>query len=110
MCVGRILYYGEFRVPTPVGPRTNRGPNEIRTVIIPNICDSYLLLQCMLQSWYLAVDMQLFWLSPLVLYSLWRWPRVGLIKLAVLVVISIIIPFYVAWVYKIKAPIPLTLK
>lgn len=93
-----------------VGSTTKRRSKEQRTVITPNICDSRVLLQCMLQSWYLAVDMQLFWLSPLVLYSLWRWPRVGLIKLAVLVVVSIIIPFYVAWVYKIKAPIPLTLK
>jgi len=30
------------------------------------------------QAWYLAVDMQLFILSPLFVYPLWRWKRAGL--------------------------------
>ncbi|XP_063234468.1 nose resistant to fluoxetine protein 6-like [Bacillus rossius redtenbacheri] len=32
---------------------------------------------CIVQSWYLATDMQFYWLSPLVLYPLWRWPKAG---------------------------------
>uniref|UniRef100_A0A1B6KJC8 Acyltransferase 3 domain-containing protein n=2 Tax=Graphocephala atropunctata TaxID=36148 RepID=A0A1B6KJC8_9HEMI len=63
---------------------------------------------CMMQSWYLAADMQLFLLSPLVLYPLGRRPRVGLLILALLTVLSIIIPFLVAYVDYIKTPIPIT--
>ncbi|XP_075226493.1 nose resistant to fluoxetine protein 6-like [Lycorma delicatula] len=63
---------------------------------------------CMMQSWYLAADMQMFWLSPLLLYPLWRWPKFGLIEGFVLIIISIIIPFYIAFVEEIKTPIPLS--
>lgn len=62
----------------------------------------------MLQSWYLAADMQMFWATPFVLYPLWRWPVVGYIELAILLALSVAAPFYVAWYYKIAAPIPLT--
>lgn len=31
------------------------------------------------ESWYLACDMQMFWISPLFIYPLWRWKRGGLI-------------------------------
>ncbi|XP_054271530.1 nose resistant to fluoxetine protein 6-like [Macrosteles quadrilineatus] len=63
---------------------------------------------CMMQSWYLAADMQLFWLSPLVLYPLWRWPRLGLTNLFLLAIVSIIVPFVVAFVDQIKTPIPIS--
>uniref|UniRef100_A0A8D7ZYQ8 Nose resistant to fluoxetine protein 6 n=1 Tax=Culex pipiens TaxID=7175 RepID=A0A8D7ZYQ8_CULPI len=43
---------------------------------------------CIGHSWYLSVDMQLFLLSPLIIYPLWRWgPRV-LIAVAVLILAS----------------------
>jgi peptidoglycan/LPS O-acetylase OafA/YrhL len=35
-------------------------------------------LQCMLHAWYLAVDAQLYFLSPLLLIPLQRRPRFGL--------------------------------
>ncbi|XP_057379361.1 nose resistant to fluoxetine protein 6-like isoform X1 [Daphnia carinata] len=31
------------------------------------------------ESWYLSCDMQMFWISPLFIYPLWRWKRVGFI-------------------------------
>lgn len=31
------------------------------------------------ETWYLACDMQMFWISPLFIYPLWRWKRVGFI-------------------------------
>ena len=34
------------------------------------------------ETWYLAVDMQLFIISSLIIYPLWRWKRVGLTLLA----------------------------
>lgn len=33
--------------------------------------------QCMGQTWYLACDMQMFILSPLFIYPLWKWWKVG---------------------------------
>lgn len=35
-------------------------------------------LECMGETWYLACDMQMFLLSPLFIYPLWRWRRIGL--------------------------------
>ena len=39
-------------------------------------------LQCMGHTWYLSVDMQLFLVSPLLIYPLWRWKKYGLAWLA----------------------------
>ncbi|PSN45474.1 hypothetical protein C0J52_08664 [Blattella germanica] len=49
---------------------------------------------CMGQSWYLSVDMQLFWLSPLILYPLWKWPKKwNVILLSILTLAGIAAPF-----------------
>ncbi|PSN55353.1 Nose resistant to fluoxetine protein 6 [Blattella germanica] len=48
---------------------------------------------CMNQTWYLAVDMQLFWFSPIFLYTLVKWPRYGRMLLGFGIATSIIIPF-----------------
>uniref|UniRef100_A0A0P5TA70 Nose resistant to fluoxetine protein n=1 Tax=Daphnia magna TaxID=35525 RepID=A0A0P5TA70_9CRUS len=42
---------------------------------------------CMGQTWYLAVDMQLFVISPLIVYPLWRWKKPGLAWLAFIAVL-----------------------
>ena len=34
------------------------------------------------ETWYLAVDMQLFLMAPFLIYPLWRWKKVGLTLLA----------------------------
>jgi hypothetical protein len=47
--------------------------------------------------------MQLFWLSPLLLYPLARWPRQGKGLLAVVTVLSIIIPFAVTFAERLTA-------
>lgn len=31
------------------------------------------------ETWYLACDMQMFWISPLFIYPLWRWKKAGLV-------------------------------
>lgn len=44
---------------------------------------------CFGHSWYLMVDMQLYFLSPLVLYPIWRWKkRIGLMILLILTIAS----------------------
>ncbi|XP_055643556.1 nose resistant to fluoxetine protein 6-like [Toxorhynchites rutilus septentrionalis] len=43
---------------------------------------------CIGHSWYLSVDMQLYILSPLIIYPLWRWGRKILIAVVCLVLLS----------------------
>nr|CAD7427092.1 unnamed protein product [Timema monikensis] len=59
--------------------------------------------QCLPQSWWLAADMQLFLLSPLILYPLWKWPRYGRTQLLALLLVSVAVPFwytYTAAIYE----------
>ncbi|KAF2899933.1 hypothetical protein ILUMI_06250 [Ignelater luminosus] len=54
---------------------------------------------CMFQSWYLSADTQLFVLAPLIIYPLWKWPRIGETLLALSTLIAAIIPFVITFVY-----------
>ncbi|XP_068082889.1 nose resistant to fluoxetine protein 6 [Anabrus simplex] len=47
---------------------------------------------CVMQSWYLSADLQLFLLAPLVLYPLWRWPTAGKLLAAGLLILSVVPP------------------
>lgn len=40
-------------------------------------------LTSMSETWYLACDMQMYWLSPLFIYPLWRWKKAGLVWVSV---------------------------
>lgn len=51
----------------------------------------------MFQSWYLAVDSQLFFVAPLIIYLLYRSPRNGVRLLGVLVFISTLVPIVVTY-------------
>jgi hypothetical protein len=59
-----------------------------------------------MQSWYLGADMQMFWLAPIVLYPMWRWPVFGLIELVIVTVGSIASPFAVSYIYGWTSPLP----
>ncbi|XP_068628049.1 nose resistant to fluoxetine protein 6-like [Battus philenor] len=52
---------------------------------------------CMFQSWYLAVDTQLFFVAPIFIYSLWRWRRLGSVFLALATFVSLAIPSYITY-------------
>ncbi|KAL5284195.1 hypothetical protein ACFFRR_006458 [Megaselia abdita] len=43
---------------------------------------------CIQQTWYLAIDFQLFLFSPLILYGLWRWGQKCFIGAALLIALS----------------------
>ncbi|XP_055547729.1 nose resistant to fluoxetine protein 6-like [Wyeomyia smithii] len=43
---------------------------------------------CLGHTWYLSVDMQLYILSPLIVYPLWRWGRKFLIAIGCLILVS----------------------
>lgn len=62
-------------------------------------------LKCMGETWYLACDMQMFWLSPLLIYPLWRWHRAG--RAWVLAVTAVLIVATLA-VYYIEFNFPPT--
>ena len=57
----------------------------------------------MAETWYLANDMQLFLISPLLIYPLWRWKKAGLIWLSFITVGSLTANFVVHAVYGIAA-------
>ncbi|XP_057379360.1 nose resistant to fluoxetine protein 6-like [Daphnia carinata] len=43
----------------------------------------------MIESWSLACDMQMLWISPLFIYPLWRWKKAGLLWTVVCLLISL---------------------
>ncbi|KAK7866349.1 hypothetical protein R5R35_003276 [Gryllus longicercus] len=54
---------------------------------------------CLGHTWYLAVDMQLFWLSPLVLLPLWKLPRcIALSWSSLLLLVGWAVPFTIVYV------------
>ncbi|XP_008549691.1 O-acyltransferase like protein-like isoform X1 [Microplitis demolitor] len=55
---------------------------------------------CLGHTWYLAVDMQLFWLSPLIIYPLYKKPKIGLFILYSAIIASIITPAVIAGINK----------
>jgi len=54
---------------------------------------------CMGHTWYLACDMQLFVLAPVILYPLCRWPRAGYVLLTMALVSSVLTPMVLTAVY-----------
>ncbi|XP_077296659.1 nose resistant to fluoxetine protein 6-like [Arctopsyche grandis] len=52
---------------------------------------------CVAQTWYLSCDMQLFILSPIIIYPLLRWRRVGWTNMIFWIVVSQISVFVVAY-------------
>ncbi|KAJ1528901.1 hypothetical protein ONE63_007270 [Megalurothrips usitatus] len=64
--------------------------------------------RCMMQGWYLVADMQLHWLSPLLLYPLLRWRRAGLAWLCFLMAASAAAPAAMTYVGRLRAPLSLT--
>jgi peptidoglycan/LPS O-acetylase OafA/YrhL len=59
--------------------------------------------QCVGQSWYLNIDFQLYLISPVLLYALWKYPRICLSLLVLCVLGFVGVSFYVAWVNDLSA-------
>ena len=60
-------------------------------------------MKCMGETWYLAAEMQMFLLSPLVIYPLWRWKKLGLISLAALSLGTLAANFAVHAIYDLPS-------
>nr|XP_008192685.2 PREDICTED: nose resistant to fluoxetine protein 6-like [Tribolium castaneum] len=52
---------------------------------------------CVGQTWYLNIDMQLYVVSPLVFFALWKYPRICLPFLSLCVLALTGVGFYEAW-------------
>ncbi|CAG9858450.1 unnamed protein product [Phyllotreta striolata] len=50
---------------------------------------------CMFQSWYLAVDYHLFILAPIIIYPLWKRPKLGETMLLLCTIASVVLPFWI---------------
>lgn len=57
---------------------------------------------CVGTSWYLAADMQLFWLSPVLLFMLKKRPKIGVIIIFIGTMAGMVINFVNAYVNKIN--------
>ncbi|XP_058444050.1 nose resistant to fluoxetine protein 6-like [Malaya genurostris] len=60
---------------------------------------------CLGHSWYLSVDMQLFLLSPFIIYPLWRWGHRIAIAIALLIVTSMAFIFSATLKHDLRANI-----
>ncbi|XP_071822556.1 nose resistant to fluoxetine protein 6-like isoform X3 [Apostichopus japonicus] len=98
-----------------VAPHTYWGP-MMGTLMDRSRCESYwwtnlLYIQnffqfsshCFGVAWYLSVDMQLFLVSPFIIYSLYRSQRLGLLLTAVLVSASVIVNGIIVAEYHFRA-------
>ncbi|XP_059480843.1 O-acyltransferase like protein-like [Neocloeon triangulifer] len=47
---------------------------------------------CIVQTWYLGADMQLYLVAPLIIHLLWRWPTIGKQIFAFVFFLSMLIP------------------
>jgi peptidoglycan/LPS O-acetylase OafA/YrhL len=59
--------------------------------------------QCVIESWYLSIDFQLYLISPLLLCPLWKYPRACLSFLVLCVLGFVGVSFYVAWANDLNA-------
>ncbi|XP_055616401.1 nose resistant to fluoxetine protein 6-like [Toxorhynchites rutilus septentrionalis] len=57
---------------------------------------------CLGHSWYLSVDMQLFLLSPFIVYPLWKWGRKVLIIVGFLILFSMCYIIGVFFIYELR--------
>ncbi|KAF5288412.1 hypothetical protein FQR65_LT12025 [Abscondita terminalis] len=57
--------------------------------------------RCLAQTWYIAVDTQLYVISPIILILLQRKPKLGLILIGALIVCSSTTSFIITWIYNL---------
>ncbi|XP_062550333.1 nose resistant to fluoxetine protein 6-like [Armigeres subalbatus] len=63
---------------------------------------------CLGHSWYLSVDMQLFLISPLLIYPLWKWGKIMFIPVGLLILTSVISSFVMFMVYNLPGSVLIT--
>uniref|UniRef100_A0A182JNH6 Acyltransferase 3 domain-containing protein n=1 Tax=Anopheles christyi TaxID=43041 RepID=A0A182JNH6_9DIPT len=66
--------------------------------------------QCLIHTWYLAADFQLFVFGLLVLTLLWRFPKATFWTAVTLGVVGFVLPMLNTYLYAMDAMMPLTMK
>ncbi|GLV35419.1 uncharacterized protein CBL_01431 [Carabus blaptoides fortunei] len=59
---------------------------------------------CIGQSWYFSVDNQMYFLCPLLLILLWKWPKYTMYAAVGLFIGSILSPFILSFYYDLPSP------
>ncbi|XP_019874197.2 nose resistant to fluoxetine protein 6 [Aethina tumida] len=91
--------------PTGSGPFYNLVLNMIETSCKDNWWVTLIYLQnyihpkemCIAHSWYLAVDTQLYFLAPILIIGLIRWPKKTLVTSVIILLLSCIFSFTFTW-------------
>ncbi|XP_065346750.1 nose resistant to fluoxetine protein 6-like [Cloeon dipterum] len=65
----------------------------LNLLYVNNIIDSDRL--CIVQTWYLGADMQLYLLAPLIVYPIWMWPSAGKYIILVMLTLSSLLSAYI---------------
>ena len=60
----------------------------------------YLPLQCLDQTWYMSVEMQIFLVTPLIIYPMWKYKKLGLAAACVFALASAVAATIETAVYK----------
>ncbi|CAG9772712.1 unnamed protein product [Ceutorhynchus assimilis] len=58
---------------------------------------------CMFQSWYVACDMNFFLFTPVLAWTLWKKPKLGVALVIALIIASIIVVFVIVYINNLDA-------
>ncbi|KAJ8971659.1 hypothetical protein NQ314_000582 [Rhamnusium bicolor] len=83
------------------------GHRYIQNMAFP-VVNSIDLIDCIVQVWYLTDDMIFYYLSPMIIIPLWKWPKFGYINFVVIYIVSIVSSFWIAWSNMFGGEMPIT--
>ncbi|XP_053995244.1 nose resistant to fluoxetine protein 6-like isoform X2 [Hylaeus anthracinus] len=108
-----IGFYATLFYKLGTGPRWDQWVGENRNFCRENWWTNLLYVNnfvnlpriCMSQSWYLATDMQLAWLSPIFLYPMLKFTRDIFFWLIIVtsLVVSVLVPFLITFIQRLPA-------
>lgn len=58
--------------------------------------------QCLTHTHHVGIDTQLFFISPLLIFTLWKWPKGGSLVLITFAIISTIMRYYVTYTMRLS--------
>ncbi|KAF5281981.1 hypothetical protein FQA39_LY00505 [Lamprigera yunnana] len=65
---------------------------------------------CLIQGWYLAVDTQLYFISPVIFLLLQKWSKGGIIVTVFLIICSVVVNIVATYYYNIDSLTPQTME
>ncbi|KAB0798816.1 hypothetical protein PPYR_06696 [Photinus pyralis] len=101
VCLLKYVSFGPVWLET-VGLLTNNCPSEWWKNLLYVQNYNELWNMCVPEGWYLAVDMQLYLLSPILLLGLRKMPKVALSGMGVLIILSAVTCFGLSWIFNMQ--------